>query len=85
MRGQRQSVQPGTLASIGIGRTLIDNSELEFSAIGRMECTMPGTTDTSDVDVDLIFGLVSFHFQSKKFRKVQKKSRKSPKKSESLF
>ena len=48
----------GKLATVGISRSYIDNSDLEFSAIGRMKCTNPGTTGTS-VDADLIIGLVS--------------------------
>ena len=48
----------GKLATIGISRSYVDNSDLEFSAIGRMKCTPPGTTDSTLVDPDLIFGLV---------------------------
>lgn len=55
LRGHGQSVQPGKLASIGISRGITDNSDLEFSAIGRMKCTNPGSRD--DIDEDLIFGL----------------------------
>lgn len=54
LRSQGQSVQPGTYATVGISRTLVDNSDLELSAIGRMKCTVPGTT--TDVDSDLIIG-----------------------------
>ena len=49
----------GKIASIGISRTKTDNSDLEFSAIGRMKCTLPGTKNPDEVDPDLIFGLVS--------------------------
>ena len=48
----------GKIASVGISRTFTDNSDLEFSVIGRMKCTPPGTTDSTLVDPDLIFGLV---------------------------
>lgn len=54
LNGQGQTVQPGQIASIGISRSLTDNSDLEFSAIGRMKCLIPGTRQ---VDEDLIFGL----------------------------
>lgn len=33
----------GSFATIGISRTYVDNSDLEFSLIGRMECTEPGS------------------------------------------
>ena len=35
LNGQGQTVQPGQIASIGISRTLTDNADLEFSAIGK--------------------------------------------------
>ena len=54
LNGQGQTVQPGQIASIGISRSLTDDSDLEFSAIGRMKCLVPGTRQ---VDEDLIFGL----------------------------
>lgn len=43
MRTRAQSVQLGSFATIGISRTYVDNSDLEFSLIGRMECTEPGS------------------------------------------
>ena len=61
MNGQGQTVQAGKIASIGITKSLTDNSDLEFSAIGRMKCTVPGTNDASKVDSDLIFGVVSLN------------------------
>lgn len=45
----------GTYATIGISRTFIDNSELEFSLIGRMECTEPG--NTAEIDADFLVGV----------------------------
>ncbi len=44
-------------ANIGISRTLIDNSDLEFSLIGRMECTQAGETNSEIVDSDFLIGL----------------------------
>ena len=47
----------GTYASIAIDRTVIDNSRLEFSLIGRMECTENGKRE--DIDPDFLLGLES--------------------------
>eukprot|EP00095_Tigriopus_kingsejongensis_P007532 maker-scaffold1035_size68272-snap-gene-0.12 protein:Tk07532 transcript:maker-scaffold1035_size68272-snap-gene-0.12-mRNA-1 annotation:"hypothetical protein DAPPUDRAFT_310184" len=48
-----QSVQLGTLATVGILRNYVDNSDLEFSLIGRMECTEPGARN-ADLEAYLV-------------------------------
>ncbi|TRY79803.1 hypothetical protein TCAL_06060 [Tigriopus californicus] len=47
MRTRAQSVQLGSFATIGISRNYVDNTDLEFSLIGRMECTEPGTRNSA--------------------------------------
>ncbi len=60
LRGQGQIVEPGKIASIGISRTITDNSDLELSAIGRMKCIPPGSLEIEDED--LMFGLNNYGY-----------------------
>ena len=42
----------GNVASIGITRSLVDNTDLENSLIARFDCINPG--ETSGVDADFL-------------------------------
>ncbi len=55
LRTRGQSVQIGSVASVGLTRTTVDNSDLEFSLIGRMSCVNPGDDADSDSDVESDF------------------------------
>ena len=48
---------PGTYASVGLSRTVIDNKDLQWSAIGKIQCVNPGDRDPKWVDADLNYGI----------------------------
>ena len=54
---QMKSQISDTYGTIGISRTLIDNSDLESSSIARYDCIVPGTTAADTVDPDFLVGL----------------------------
>ena len=51
----------GQYASVGLSRTVIDNYELGWSAIGRTKCVKPGERNPRYVDADLNYG-VSYQY-----------------------
>ncbi len=59
MRAGGQTVGIGSVATVGVTRSVVDNSDLEFSLIGRMSCVVPGSTaaDDSDVEADFLVRL----------------------------
>ena len=54
-----------TYGTVGISRTLVDNSDLEHSTIARFDCIVPGTTDAATVDPDFLVGLGTGYGYSK--------------------
>ena len=47
----------GIFATIGLKRTLIDNLELGWSAIGKVHCIVPGERNPHWIDADLNYGI----------------------------
>ena len=47
----------GTYASVSLSRTVIDNKDLQWSAIGKIQCVTPGDRDPRSVDADLNYGV----------------------------
>jgi hypothetical protein len=52
-----QLISPGNIASVSLTRTVIDNRDLEWSAIAPAKCITPGTRDPRWVDADLLYGV----------------------------
>ena len=42
---------------MGLSRTVIDNKDLQWSAIGKIQCVNPGDRDPKWVDADLNYGI----------------------------
>ena len=51
----------GQTANVGLSRTVIDNTDLGWSAIARSQCVVPGERNPPWVDADLNYG-VSFNY-----------------------
>ena len=47
----------GQQATVGISRTVVDNSELGWSAIARTRCYIPGDRNPAWLDADLNYGV----------------------------
>jgi hypothetical protein len=54
-------IPTGQTASVGLSRTVIDNSALGWSAIARQNCLIPGDRNPTWTDADLNYG-VSFNY-----------------------
>jgi hypothetical protein len=42
---------------VSLTRTVIDNKDLQYSAIGKIQCVNPGDRDPRWVDADLNYGI----------------------------